>query len=232
MDVFEVSNLNRQVFATLPEMGRPKTEVAARRLRDIHPAIELTTYGAEWVEQLDRILPRCRVVVNGMDDLLAGLRLYRKAREHGATVIDAYTSPLPSVTRVAPTDPRPEERLGWPTAGVPLERITPAMLDACRRREVEFVLTHSSSIEVVDLALAAEMIAGKRKRFSFAPMVIATGALMAGEAIAALLDRPTRTGCAGYFFNPARARIERPRPSWLVWPRALMVRRFLARMSG
>jgi hypothetical protein len=60
---------------------------------------------------------------------------------HGATVIDAYTSPLPSVTVVRPADPRPEVRLGFPTVGAewkslrfaPSARLTRASARPARR---------------------------------------------------------------------------------------------------
>src|SRR5690242_13525398 len=70
-DSFEVSNLNRQVFATLPDLGRPKVEVTAERLREINPEVEVRIHGADWLSEVGGILSRCRVVVNGMDDLAA-----------------------------------------------------------------------------------------------------------------------------------------------------------------
>ena len=229
-DTFELSNLNRQILATLDTIGRGKTEVARERLGRLRPDLRLEVHGRDWEARLPEILGRAPVVVNAMDDLRAGLRLYREAAAARATVIDAYTSPLPSVTRVRPQDPRPEARLGYPTNGVPLERVDDAMLAACRLREIEYVLTHSSSMDAVDPALAAEMVAGTRPRFSFAPMVIATGALMAGEAIDALLGRAGGAGCEGYFVNTRRGRLERPRPPWIALPRSFLVRRALARM--
>src|SRR5262249_46816505 len=104
-DRFDLSNPHRQGFAYLTTAGRAKLESTLARLADINPGLRLETWHAEWVERLDAILPTYKIVVNGMDDLRAGLVLYRKAREHGATVIDAYTSPLPSVTCVRPGDP-------------------------------------------------------------------------------------------------------------------------------
>jgi hypothetical protein len=84
----------------------------------------------------------------------------------------------------------------------------------------------------VDLDIAAEFAAGKRSRFSFAPMVITTGNLMAYEAIALLLDQPTKTDDRGYFFNPHTGRTELP----LAWPlsalKMLLVRQFLQKMMA
>jgi molybdopterin-synthase adenylyltransferase len=231
-DRFEVSNLNRQVFATLPTVGEDKVAATARALREVNPKLELATFGVDWLTHLDAILPTYRIVVNGMDDLRAGIELYRRAREHGATVIDAYTSPLPSVTCVGPGDQRPEERLGFPTAGRALGDLSPQMLDACKLREAEYVMTHSSSARYIDLGIAAEVFAGARSRPSLAPMVIATGNLMAFEALGAILGRRSGAGPRGYFYDPWRGRVERPRPAPLAWLVRIFVRRELRRLLG
>lgn len=227
IDRFEVSNLNRQVFSSVSDLGRLKVEVTARRLREIHPAVDVVLHGAEWITRLDEILPRCRVVVNAMDDPAAGIQLYRAARIHGATVIDAYTSTLPSVIVVGPGDPRPEERLSYPTVGIAPERFTAELLAACRLAEIEYVLVHSSTMETISIAIAREIITGKRPRISFAPMVITTGNLMAYEAVAALCGRPAGADCRGWFLNPHRGRIERPRAGPVAAVRRARLRRWL-----
>lgn len=232
MDAFEVSNLNRQVFATLDTVGTGKVAATAEALRRINPELVLDQHGADWVERLDDLLPRHDVVINGMDDLAAGIALYRKAREHGRTVIDAYTSPLPSVTVVKPGDPRPEERLGFPTVGRDWRAITAEQAEACKLAEGVYVLVHSSSARHIDLGIAAEMLAGKRARPSFAPMVIATGNLMAFEALAVLLGRASGVDCRGAFFDPWRFRVERPRSAPAAWVLERIARRMVRRLMA
>lgn len=230
IDRFEVSNLNRQVFAFLRNVGQPKVDGTVEILRDINPDLEIETYGRAWVDELDRILTTYKIVVNGMDDLEAGIRLYRKAREHGATVIDAYLSPIPSIIVVRPEDPRPEERLGYPTVG--RTAFSPQMRDACRMREVEYVMVHSSSAKYIDLAIAGEIFAGTRSRPSFAPMVITTGNLMCFEVVNLVLGRPSGTDCRGVFYDPWRAEVQRPRGAILGWLISRVVRRKLRDLLG
>jgi len=230
MDRFEVSNLNRQVFATLDSVGQEKVAATVDALRRINPELGISAHGPEWVEQLDVLLPAHHVVINGMDDLAAGIQLYRKAREHGSTVIDAYTSPLPSVTVVAPSDPRPEERLGFPTRDTDWRAITPAQAEACKLAEGIHVLVHSSSARHIDLAVAAEMLGGTRPRPSFAPMVITTGNLMAFAAIAVLLGRPRIVDHRGAFLDPWGFRVERPRGRIAAWLRGWVARRVVHRL--
>jgi hypothetical protein len=230
-DTFEVSNLNRQVFASIPDLGQPKVEVTARRLREINPSVALTLHERDWLGAIDAVLSRCKVVVNGMDDIAAGIQLYRAARTHGATVIDAYPSTLPSVFVVRPGDPRPEERLGYPTRDVSPRQFTPGMLEACRQLELEWVLVHSSTADTIDMTIAGEVISGKRPRISFAPMVITTGNLLAYEVVAALCGRPGHTDCRGWFFDPARGRIERPRAALVAAVRRALVRRWMRKAA-
>lgn len=231
MDTFEVSNLNRQVFATMDTVGVSKTQATATAIAKINPEATIAIQGADWVEHLDEILPAHRVVINGMDDLTAGIRLYRKAREHGATVIDAYTSPLPSVTVVRPNDPRPEERLGYPTTGLEWRSFTREQLDACKAAEAIYVMVHSSSAKHIDLGVAAEMLAGRHPRPSFAPMVISTGTLMAFEALKLVLGRASGVDHRGVFLNPWTMRTERPKPAVAAWVLERVARRFLARLT-
>ncbi len=230
-DCFEISNLNRQVFCELDSVGRPKVEVTAERLRAINPGVSVNLYGAEWTEHLDAILPSHRIVVNGMDDVAASIHLYRKAREHGSTIVDAYTSPLPSVTVVRPADPRPEDRLGFPTVGRDWRTLGSAELNECKLAEVTYVLVHSSSIRYIDLRIAAEMLGGRRSRPSFAPMVITTGNLMAFEAIKAILGRRSGVDYYGAFLNPWTFAVEQRRSPALARLRSLLVRRMLRRLE-
>jgi molybdopterin-synthase adenylyltransferase len=231
LDRFEVSNLNRQLFATLRTVGRGKVEATVEEVAAINPEARLRAFGADWTDRLDEILAGQEVAVNGTDDLLAGIALYRKAKEHGVTVIDAYTSPLPSVTRVRPEDPRPEERLGFPTVGRDLREIGAADLDACKLAELVHVATHSSSARYIDPAVASDVLAGRRSRPSFAPMVITTGNLMAFEVISCLLGRSGGADCRGYFFDPWRGRVEHPRSAWVAALLKPLVRRQLARFA-
>ena len=232
LDTFEMSNLNRQVFATLDTLGEPKAAATVAAIHRINPECDVAVHGADWVDHLPEILPRYPVVVNGMDDIAAGIQLYREARRHGATVIDAYTSPLPSVTVVRPPDPRPEERLGWPTTGTDWRALTDAQRDACKQAEALYVVVHSSSAKHIDLGVAAEMLAGRRARPSFAPMVILTGNLMAFEAVKLLIGRPSGVDHRGVFLDPWSFAVERARAAPVAWVFERFARRLLRRIAG
>jgi molybdopterin/thiamine biosynthesis adenylyltransferase len=231
IDVYEVSNLNRQVFATLDTVGQEKVEAAAAAARRINPEVEIEVMRAEWVDEIESLLDVYKIVVNGTDDARAACGLYRAARIARATVVDAYAATLPSVFVVKPDDPRPEERMGYPTLAIDWRAITPEIAQACLMKELEWALVHSSTAAHVDLSIAAELAAGKRKRFSFAPMVVATGQLMAYETIRLVLGKPGGADHRGYFFNPHKPAVEKPLPWPISSAKAALVRRFMARMT-
>ena len=230
IDVFEISNLNRQVFAFTDTIGQAKAEAAAEACLRINPELEIEVLGPEWPDAIGRIGERAQVFVNGTDDLAASLILYRTARDRCLPVIDAYASPLPSVYVTRAGEAMPEERLGYPTIGKPWNAVTTADREAAFQCEVIHVLVHSSSRRHIDLEVAASVAAGRRSRMSFAPMVITTGMLIAYETIALLLGNNTGTDNRGWFLNPYKPAIERPRPAVVAAVLRPLVRRFLDRM--
>jgi len=231
IDAFDVSNLNRQVFAFRDTLGQPKARATAELARQINPGIEITVLGAEWTMQVDALIAQAGVVVNGTDDLSASLLLYRRARALGKPVIDAYAAPLPSVYVTQATDRPHEARMGYPTAATEWDAITDAQRAAAFLAEAEWVVIHSSSRHYIDLNAVGEVVAGQRARMSFAPMVITTGQLMCYEAVNAILGRPQGADNRGWFFNPYRGRVEHPRPAWLAALLRPLVRRFLTRLA-
>jgi hypothetical protein len=232
IDRFELSNLNRQVFATLDTLGQEKAAASAAAVRRINPEMEVEVFGDNWVTQLPDLASRYSIIVNGCDDIAATVQLYRVAREKGATVIDAYAAPLPSVILVRPDAPRPEDRLSYPSRGKTFDMLGPAEIRGAFLKELEYVLVHSSAAFHIDMAAAAEVAAGKRSRMSFAPMVITTGNLMAYEALQALMGRSSRTDHRGWFFNPYRLRVEKPLFAPIAALKAAIVRRLMTRLMA
>lgn len=229
--LFDRSAVNRQLFATVDTMGKLKASATADALLRINPTLIVETRGADWVEHLDELLPSHSVVVCAMDDVAAGIELHRKARDHGATVVSAYDVPLPSVMVTRPADPRPEERLGYPTTGANWRIITDDELAACRMADALYAMVHSSAERHLNEPLRAEMLAGARPRPSLAPFSMLTGALMALETIKLLTHRDT-VDCRGVFLDPWTLRIQRPKPALIAWPLQKLARRRLERILG
>jgi adenylyltransferase/sulfurtransferase len=69
-DQVELSNLHRQILYTDQDLGQPKAETAARRLSRLYPDGKYEAIPeALGPENVDRILSRCDLVVDGLDRL-------------------------------------------------------------------------------------------------------------------------------------------------------------------
>ena len=232
IDVFEVSNLNHQVFATMDTVGTEKTDAAIAGIRAINPHANVKAYGGDWPKYLQRILLDADIVINGMDDVAETTKLYRACRENGRTIIDAYTAPLPNVFVTRAGEPVPEERLQYPTLGKAPEEWSREDLTGAVQKEAEYVLECSSSRRHVDDDTLAKMVSGKRTHGSFAPAIVLTGNLMAYEVANALLKKPAGVTNEGYFFNPYTGKTERPNGSLLQRIRRRAARREISKLRG
>lgn len=67
-DTFELTNLNRQVGASMSTIGRSKAEVMAELARDVNPALELSVFGeGVTADNVDAFLDGCELYVDGLD---------------------------------------------------------------------------------------------------------------------------------------------------------------------
>lgn len=88
-DCFSLTNLNRQILATHSTLGKSKVEVAAQRIRDIDPTIQVKTfqtfYLPETAEQFD--LSQYDYVLDAIDTVTGKLSLIQQAKAAGTRVI-------------------------------------------------------------------------------------------------------------------------------------------------
>jgi molybdopterin/thiamine biosynthesis adenylyltransferase len=90
-DVFDETNLNRQLFASLSAIGRAKVVVAAERVAQINPAITLDARGEAFSAIAgERLLKKAHLAVDALDNISVRLELAAACREakipliHGA----------------------------------------------------------------------------------------------------------------------------------------------------
>ncbi len=75
-DVFEEHNLNRQLFSTPANLGYAKVEVAARRVREINPAVTLVPIQEAFSPANGtELLKGCQIVVDALDTIQVRLEL-------------------------------------------------------------------------------------------------------------------------------------------------------------
>lgn len=85
------SNLNRQLIATMSTIGRYKVEVAAERIRDIHPACNVKVYPIFFLPETEDTFDFSAYdyVVDAIDTVTGKLSLIQKAKEARVPIISA-----------------------------------------------------------------------------------------------------------------------------------------------
>ena len=168
-DVVEVSNLNRQLIATMAELDQPKADAAKRRVLSIHPDcdvdarhlyIDESTIGAFDFSAYD-------YVCDAIDDVKGKLLLIERAHSQGCPVISAMGAG--NKLGLAPFEVADIER----TSVCPLARVMRRELKS-RGLTVKAVYSKEAPIPPQD---------GVRAPGSIAHVPAMAGLTMAGEVI-------------------------------------------------
>ena len=129
-DVVDVTNLNRQIIATVGTVGRPKTEVMKERILSVNPKAEVETrqcfYLPENAPEFD--LSAFDYIVDAVDTVTAKLCIIEEAKKAGVPVISAMGAGNkldPAAFRVADL---------YNTSVDPLAKV---MRRECRKRGIE-----------------------------------------------------------------------------------------------
>jgi len=92
-DIYEPSNLNRQVFSTSRTIGRYKVEVAEERIKEINPFAKVEMSFAESVhnENVHRFIKGADIVIQTADHPSCKL-FYLAAREHKVPLVNGHAT--------------------------------------------------------------------------------------------------------------------------------------------
>lgn len=90
-DIFEPTNLNRQVLATEKTIGKSKVEVAMERIREIDQNIKTTGYAIFYLPETAHQIPleNYDYIVDCVDTVTAKLHLVKRAKELNKPIISA-----------------------------------------------------------------------------------------------------------------------------------------------
>lgn len=89
-DVFEASNLNRQLFCLESTIGRPKAEAAMERIQAVNSEVNLSTQQAVVApKDMPDFIQGADIVLDALGDLPTKLALRKAAAEAGLPVISA-----------------------------------------------------------------------------------------------------------------------------------------------
>ena len=125
-DVFDLSNLNRQLLSTCKSIGQPKSEAATERVRQINPYVKVTPYN-EHVSQenIDKLIKDSNVVIDCLDNVLTRVIATRRAREYRIPFIHgAIHGSLGQVSTFLSNTPSYEEMFNLPSLNKELDENT------------------------------------------------------------------------------------------------------------
>lgn len=87
-DVFEESNLNRQLLSEMSVLGKPKAEIAAQRIHRINPDIAVQAEQV-WIHETNAaaLISGCDAVLDALDSIPARKMLAKACAESGVPFI-------------------------------------------------------------------------------------------------------------------------------------------------
>lgn len=167
-----ISNINRQIFATLSTVGQPKTQSAMKRLLDINPDCMITVHNIFFMPENSGMIDFSLYdyVVDAIDTITGKIEIIMRSRSAGVPVI----SSMGAGNKLDPTAFEVEDI--YKTSVCPLARVM--------RRELK-----KHGVEKLKVVYSKEQPAVSRSDFpasnAFVPSV--AGLIIAGEVIKDLI---------------------------------------------
>lgn len=179
-DTVSISNLNRQVFATVSSVGMPKTEAAKLRLMDINPDLSLTVHEMFFLpENADNIdFSLFDYVIDAIDTVTGKLEIIKRCQYAGVPVISSMgTGNKLDPTLFEVTDI-------YKTSVCPLAKVMRKLCKENSIKKLKVVYSKEIPIKIEGDEADSETVIRKRQTpgsISFVPPV--AGLIIAGEVI-------------------------------------------------
>jgi molybdopterin-synthase adenylyltransferase len=118
-DVFDLSNINRQLMSNMKNVGRPKTEVTEYEIRSINPFLEVKSFNEEMNHKnVSKIINGSDLVVDALDNLLSRILVSRCAEKLDIPFIHgAIHGTMGQITVFTKETPTYEELFKLPSSG-------------------------------------------------------------------------------------------------------------------
>lgn len=118
-DVFDYSNINRQLMSGFDQVGRFKTEVTYETIKSINPFVDIEVFNTELDESnVEEVVKGSNIVVDALDNLKTRIITSRKAMELGVTFVHgAIHGTMGQVTTFTNETPNYEETFRLNSAG-------------------------------------------------------------------------------------------------------------------
>ena len=182
-DTVSITNINRQIIATLDTVGKYKVDVAAERVRSINPDCIVKTYKTFYLPETEDVFDFTEYdyIVDAIDTVTGKLALVVNAKKTGTPIIcsmGAGNKTDPTAFRVADI---------YKTSVCPLAKV---MRTECRKRKIDHlqVVYSEEKAAVPRTDIETDNAAAKRvvpSSNAFVPSVV--GLIIGGEVIKDLI---------------------------------------------
>ena len=184
-DKFEISNLNRQIFAFTDTLGEYKVDVAEKFLKQINPEINIRKYLEVNSRNISELMNDVHIAVVALDDVVPIVIISRYARQTNIPLVEGWAIPFGNVRVFNKDTPSLEEVYHLNLADKDLEKLSLEERKALNLAML-YELKKIRGIQSYYPEFAMQRIsAGKIP--SFAPMVWFTAVMMSIEVIKVLL---------------------------------------------
>ena len=180
-DKVSLTNLNRQIIATIDTVGRDKTEAARERVLSINPECKVTEHNVmflpETADEFD--FSEYDYVVDAIDTVAGKMQIIESATRAGVPVI----SSMGTGNKLDPTGFEVADI--YETSVCPLAKV---IRKECRKRDIPSLKVVYSKEEAMNVNVDEEPAPGKKSvpgSISFVPSV--AGLIIAGEVIKDLI---------------------------------------------
>ncbi|MDJ0764713.1 MAG: ThiF family adenylyltransferase [Myxococcota bacterium] len=185
-DIFEPTNLNRQIFAFHSTVGMRKIDVAEKFALDINPEVIVERFDALTSENISEIFRDVDVVVLAIDELKPCIIASRQARESDIPLIEGWGLPYCNVRVITRDTPSLEDVYSLPTRGRSLEDIPNQELE---RLGLETLIGLSKIEDISNFySIEPSDIASTGRIPTLGPLVWLTSLFMALETLKILLN--------------------------------------------
>lgn len=179
-----LSNLNRQIIATTETIGKPKVEVAKKRILEINPEAEVETYQEFFMPETKGILDETiNYIVDSIDTVTAKIELVLRAEKLNIPII----SSMGTGNKLDPT--KFEVADIYKTSVCPLAKVMRRELKARGINKLKVVYSKEEPIKPDVSKLTGEEKTKKHVpgSISFVPSV--AGLIIAGEVIKDIIKK-------------------------------------------
>lgn len=188
VDVFEASNINRQMLSSVSRLGQHKAAVAAEALHDINPDLQVRTSMVFVTEDnAEQLLAGSDVIVDATDNLVSRVIIHRAAVQlNTPSIWIAVTPPFRGgVMSLTPNSMPYEQVLRHPSLNKPLTQEVRAAINSLKDGRAAYAVTQGALPEWADGYLQRQLAWAV-----LAPVANIVGVLASFEAFKLILRRP------------------------------------------